>query len=554
MAPEKQRGPQERIGIVFVHGIGEQGAFEHLESGAASLIEALRSREKGYRITVQVNTTSDATYKAGQQTWRAENCAPVWIDICNLSDRSFKRVELREVWWADLDEKTNVKWIASFLWWGCTLWWRPSYKDSNLPGADRNMCNARERRHPLPGPGDPDDAPQAPGFLDRLQLFFFAVLFVLILPTWTLIGGLMKFFRVPTIPSARILLEYFGDVKLYGQQSRRGGPLTDIGTPPRFMIRRRFIRSLIDTALGDYNRWYVFSHSLGSVVAFNGLMEPGHSLANYIDVERWQKCRETPNLIQRLPDSSTTDVAKMMPARPAWLDDAEAVDRRVLFSKFRGLLTYGSPLDKFAVLFPATVPLNRDQAVFPQEAEWVNIYEPTDPVGGSLDFFGPFLDAVQSPGRTAIAPENHSIRCYPVALLSHIRYFGLASSGSAALADAIQKWIIRGETFNRSLVRAGARTLTSAQSSFRLLFRWAQMLIFALATVALFVLAIRVSAPQLSLTAVPLLLDDLAGLLPLPWYVSDGIVIVGVAAAIVAVLGLIGRMTIDPDLPKRRSS
>jgi hypothetical protein len=45
-------------------------------------------------------------------------------------------------------------------------------------------------------------------------------------------------------------LQYLGDVKLYGQPRRRDlWPLADIGIPPRFMIRRRFVRAMIDTAL-----------------------------------------------------------------------------------------------------------------------------------------------------------------------------------------------------------------------------------------------------------------------------------------------------------------
>src|SRR5687767_9436742 len=93
---------RERVGVLVIHGIGEQGAFEHLESGAAELIQALKTKEYGKRITAPVNTSSDATYKAVQQTWRAEGCAPVYIDVKDQLSGEYIRIELREVWWADL--------------------------------------------------------------------------------------------------------------------------------------------------------------------------------------------------------------------------------------------------------------------------------------------------------------------------------------------------------------------------------------------------------------------------------------------------------------------
>ena len=63
--------------------------------------------------------------------------------------------------------------------------------------------------------------------------------------------------------------------------------------------------------------------------------------------------------------------------------------RDKLFAKFKGLLTYGSPLDKFAAIWPPTVALNRDTKVFPKDAIWLNIWDPTDPVSAKLDAFEP---------------------------------------------------------------------------------------------------------------------------------------------------------------------
>lgn len=43
--------------------------------------------------------------------------------------------------------------------------------------------------------------------------------------------------------------------------------------PPRAAIRRRMVPTMVDVAAAGYDRWYILAHSLGSVVAWNGLME-----------------------------------------------------------------------------------------------------------------------------------------------------------------------------------------------------------------------------------------------------------------------------------------
>ena len=94
---------------------------------------------------------------------------------------------------------------------------------------------------------------------------------------------------------------------------------------------------------------------------------------------------ETPFTPPGLEEPPSLD--RMMPRRPPWLEGKMGIDRKQLFARFAGLVTYGSPLDKFAALWPRVVCLNRQVAVFPKECEWLNLYEPTDPVAASLGAF-----------------------------------------------------------------------------------------------------------------------------------------------------------------------
>ena len=210
MAAGSLRAPIERIGVIFIHGIGEQAAFEHLESGAVELVQALRAKEPGKRITASVNTTSDAIYKADRQTWRGEDCAPVWIDVTDIATGTFQRIELREVWWADLDEEAGWKGFVTFLWWGCTLWARPTYSRPNLDSFKAKLFTPRNSTDVVPASNEPDDAPIVPGILDRFQLFIYALLFILVLPTWYLLGLILRMMRISTFPSVRILVQYVG--------------------------------------------------------------------------------------------------------------------------------------------------------------------------------------------------------------------------------------------------------------------------------------------------------------------------------------------------------
>ena len=49
---------------------------------------------------------------------------------------------------------------------------------------------------------------------------------------------------------------------------------------------------------------------------------------------------------------------RTMPRRPGWLAPTDIAYRSVIFKHLAGILTYGSPLEKFAGLWPALVPIS----------------------------------------------------------------------------------------------------------------------------------------------------------------------------------------------------
>src|SRR5262245_7654093 len=215
---------------------------------------------------------------------------------------------------------------------------------------------------------------------------YIAVLFGLSAFSLALINLLLKRIKGAPVVSTALIVNYLSGVKLYNQTTRAGGsPMDGPDEPPRVAIRRRMIRAMVEIAAGEYERWYILAHSLGTVVAWNGLMEIQEALPNYLAADQWADLQ--PPL--RGTRAAALDDIHMMPNRPVWLDQRDIVDRRVLFKKFRGILTCGSPLERFCALWSNAVAINSDESVFPQGAEWINVYDPTDPVGTWIRDFNP---------------------------------------------------------------------------------------------------------------------------------------------------------------------
>ena len=415
----------EQIGIVLVHGIGEQKRFEHLSTEVLEIIRSLKTDKNIDQVSVQPHVTQDAEYAAENQIWLSEDGAPLQIDFFHSinNEKVQKSLFIHEVWWADLDNKSTLwEWIR-FYFWVCSLWVFERYNKSDLPGAAA-----------LQVPSSLFDPKK--DFLVRLRLAAVGLVFLLasfsLIPMAYFLRKIgLNFFR------ADILFQYLGDVKLYQDFLRvNGATLTDFGIPPRYSIRRRMVQVLVDACSLNYDRWYVLAHSLGSVVAWNGLMETEHCLPNYLNEKTWKKCLQKEGLVIQLADKENTN--DMRPARPLWIkDDQAALSRNVLFEKLRGFVTYGSPLDKFAYLWGAIVPINPQKPVFADKFEWLNIFDHTDPVAASLDSYnaGP------------VTPKNYCYKAHPLLLYSHIKYLTFLKNKPDCFVNRLTEWILSNNDF-----------------------------------------------------------------------------------------------------------
>ena len=426
----------ERIGIVLVHGMGEQRRFEHLSSEVRDLLAALDA-DPNVLHTVDTRSTRDSAVGAEQQSWRAEKGAPVRVDIRYVSgehEEKRQTLEFHEVWWADLDDKATLWNQVKFWFWGLGMWRAKRFCRPYLPGAAG-----------MSPPGATAGGKAAlwervaRAAVVRARLFGAAVVFLLTAITLDLLKAVLRWLRLGRLGSGT-LYRYLGDVKLYQDRGRPGkGPLEDHGLPRRVAIRRRMVTTLVTVAGWKYDRWYVLAHSLGSVVAFNGLMETAHALPNYLS----ETALKGAVCFRGLDSATASDALKRMsPRRPVWVRDGCTLDRKKLFSRLRGFVTYGSPLDKFAFLWPQIVNVNKDKSAFAEglkeSFEWINIFDHTDPVAGHLDAF---RDACGE-GR---GPRNFAYKACWALLYSHKRYLkGGAKSDSAS--RKLLDWILDGKS------------------------------------------------------------------------------------------------------------
>lgn len=432
--PDESCASAERIGVLLVHGIGEQGRFEHLMGEVRCLAAALRSLNRG--ATVEITQGTSAALMGSRETLCADGKPPVQVTM-KRADGRLLTIAFHEVWWADLGEPYSLRAALRFWLWGLSMW-TLNNPGTSPPGASQMVW-------------PPTGTHGTIVWSDRARLFYVGVLFLLGGFTVGALDFLGRRIGLGSIPVFRQVVNYLGDVKLYTDARRWDGDvLPDIGQPPRVGVRRRMVNALAEMALAKYDRWYVWGHSLGSVVAFNGLMETAHALPNYLNREQWVALRKA-----GLAGSGVSGVdwpagigvpptAEMMPPRPPWLKEDDVVHRHRLFERLYGFATYGSPLDKFATLWPRIVPLNTLGAVFPKGFEWVNVYDPTDPVGANLDFFDFAKGGADRPVPglgNRIAPEvsNAAYKAHPILLYSHIQYLKASGGDCASL---LLRWVL----------------------------------------------------------------------------------------------------------------
>jgi hypothetical protein len=442
----------ERIGLLFVHGIGEQKRFEFLRSSVVQFAELMKQSGGEGEVFGASVVDRTADWKLAHGEPHPDGLSPVTLTLASQQRRLV--FECHEVWWADLGARTGIADTLTFWFWGIGQWLAPIYRDLDAAdlqkldhGTDGQAWNkVASKLVKLP---EAVAGRVGPECLARVRLAMAALATLFVVVSWVVLKRLFSAI-LNKAPSPTLLVSYVGDVRTFEERARPGdAALSDPGHPRRVGIRRRMVTEMV--AMGvrdDLDRWYVVAHSQGTVLAYNGLTEIGHALPNYLPREQWQAL---PGRLKRDPGCEprpASEIASMMPARPSWLEDGDVINRPALFRKLRGFLTYGSPLNKFAAIWPRIVATATDrrpgaEQPFGTDCRWINLRALQDPVAGNVErFFNP------RPGRPGFAgciPPIHNVDApfRPNFLISHLRYFDVGERFARRMAVSQRHGLMR---------------------------------------------------------------------------------------------------------------
>jgi len=71
--------PVEKVGVIFVHGIGDQKRFEHLEAETRKVVNAILANYGEHRsnVTTTLTTGEGDSFLGAQSSWMSGAAAPL---------------------------------------------------------------------------------------------------------------------------------------------------------------------------------------------------------------------------------------------------------------------------------------------------------------------------------------------------------------------------------------------------------------------------------------------------------------------------------------------
>ena len=306
-----ERFMAQRIGILLVHGIGTQNRFEHLANVTKNFVTCAGALYGKENVTVEQPAAREGTFRrvaagetGAEDVWK--DVERPWLTVLIRANGSETAVDFREMWWHDLGARATLGSLFLFWLWVISLAGTHGYFERDRPDA------------PLRSPINRSTERNGVAFTTRYWVFWWTNLFfLLLLPVRMLIRVVAFIPGLGRIDVFRTVFAYMSSVQMYQKRERKhGAALTDFGQSRRTSIQRRFANYLVDMAIEKYDRWYIVGHSLGSVIAFKGLMSPGNALARYMSINRWGS-RD----LQEFISTSDSDVGYPdEPRCPHWLD------------------------------------------------------------------------------------------------------------------------------------------------------------------------------------------------------------------------------------------
>jgi hypothetical protein len=290
--------PNEKTAFLIIHGIGEQNPFETLDLFATTFLKVLNGKNSGSEIKIK-HLLKPRTVN-NEIKW-VEN----YISLVK-EDRPGCPIDFYEYYWAHkMEGKITFPEIVD---------WLIKISDGAKTFYDENESIAKEYER------NKDDAFKGGRFKSRWYLkhlgWFLRLLTFLRIPKIPYFETVFEFIR-PIVnmfigKAKKLFVDYLGDAAIY--------TTTDVKSK-HYAIRKSILDDSVDEVKAliedkSYGKIIIAGHSLGSVVAFDTLNRINHGM------------------------------------------NVNTIDQN-LATKFKGFITFGSPLDKIAFFFREHVPIDQ---------------------------------------------------------------------------------------------------------------------------------------------------------------------------------------------------
>ena len=365
-----------RTAILIIHGIGQQNPLETLDQFARGL---KRSLDQYYKP----DWGGEYSVTHRQVNYCSPQLRELWFEnyIALEAEENMPAIDVYEYYWAhhmtgEADVSDIVDWLKEVSSYARRYYQKnPKKPDGEGSGVKHGESARLKNLFEPSGEFHENGYLRNFGLLLRLYLVVYDYLKDSVFRGWPFIRMLFDFVSRKL---NRLIVDYFGDVVVYTTMDRKAR---------HYDIRNKILRHgrlEIEALLSneDYDSVIIAGHSLGSVIAY--------------------------------------DLLSRLHVAPVAEDDAEEWQRALL--KIRGLITFGSPLDKIAFFFRQQVGKNAyihrqmlnnlhgfkkspldDPDYDPgmeefsevknevvnnlDHVKWINYFDRQDPVSGHLDLY-----------------------------------------------------------------------------------------------------------------------------------------------------------------------